>query len=408
MGGAGDSGAEALIEAALELLRTHLGGDVAFVAQLLGDRRVFRYVAGPPDPVVAGTSVPAEDSYCQHIVGGRLPQVLRDAAQDPVAGALRATRDLRVGSHLGVPIVLSDGDVYGMLGCMRHAPHATWGPAELGVVRMLAAILGPHVEAAETERLRLEQRRRRVRALAEAADLELHLVFQPIVSLAEGRIVGVEALARFPDLGDDVPRVFADARHLGVGLELELRAVSAGLEVLARLPDDVYLAVNAGPATITSSEFIDLMRATHAGRVVVEITEHDVVEDYGLLTSAIDELTGLGVRLAIDDVGTGISGLDHILRLSPHTLKIDGALIEGIDASPAKQAMITALLSFAGRVSSTLVAEHVETAAELETLLALGVAFGQGYHLGRPGLLPLAADGASTRRGQTAGTGGTA
>jgi EAL domain-containing protein (putative c-di-GMP-specific phosphodiesterase class I) len=176
-----------------------------------------------------------------------------------------------------------------------------------------------------------------------------------------------------------------------VGLELELRAVRAGLEALTQLPDDVYLAVNAGPATVTSTEFIDLIRATHATRVVVEITEHDAVEDYGLLTSAVDELTALGVRLAIDDVGAGISGLDHILRLSPHTLKIDGALIENIDASPAKQAMITALLSFAARVSSTLVAEHVETAAELDTLQALGVPYGQGYHLGRPGRLPLGA-----------------
>lgn len=397
-----------MIGAALELLRSHLGGDVAFVAQFLEDRRVFRYVAGEPGPVVAGTSDPVADSYCQHIVAGRLPQLLRDAAQDPVAGAMRATRDLRIGSHLGVPIVLSDGDVYGMLGCIRHVPQATWGTAELDVVRTLAAMLGPHLEVAESERLRLEQRRGRVRALAEAGDLEVHLVFQPIVSLTEGRVVGVEALARFPDLGDDIPRVFADARHLGVGLELELRAVSAGLEVLAHLPDDMYLAVNAGPATVTSSEFFDLMRATQATRVVVEITEHDVVEDYGLLTSAIDELTTLGVRLAVDDVGTGISGLDHILRLSPHTLKIDGALIENIDASPAKQAMITALLGFAGRVSSTLVAEHVETAAELDTLQTLGVPYGQGYHLGRPGLLPLGAHGASAEPGQAAGTGGTA
>jgi EAL domain-containing protein (putative c-di-GMP-specific phosphodiesterase class I) len=391
MGDPEGTGADALIEAALELLRSHLGADVAFVAQLLEDRRVFRYVAGEPGPVAAGRSDPAEESYCQHVVDGRIPQLLPDAGRDPVAGPLHATRDLRIGSHLGAPLVLCDSEVYGMLGCIRHAPHAAWGRTELGVVRTLAAMLGPHLGVAEAGRLRLEHRRRRVRALAEAGDLEIHLVFQPIVSLTEGRIVGVEALARFPDLGEDIPRVFADARHLGVGLELELRAVSAGLEVLARLPDDVYLAVNAGPATVISSEFIDLMRATHATRVVVEITEHDVVEDYGLLLSAIDELTTLGVRLAIDDVGTGISGLDHILRLSPHTLKIDGALIENIDASPAKQAMITALLSFAARVHSTLVAERVETAAELDTLQALGVPYGQGYHLGRPGILPLGA-----------------
>jgi EAL domain-containing protein (putative c-di-GMP-specific phosphodiesterase class I) len=394
------TGSDDLIEDALQLLRVHLGVDVVFVAQLVDDERVIRYVDSAPGP---STDADRRDvgceAACRHIVDGRLPQFQRDAAREAVVRALGATVEEPQGRRLTVPIVFSDGRHYGLLGCFGRDRDAAWDEDALEVARMLAAMVSSHVETSEAGRRRREQRRARLRTLTGAGSLELHLVFQPIVSLAEGRTVGVEALARFPALADEVPRVFADARHLGVGLDLELRAVSAGLQQLPRLRDDVYLALNVGPATVSSSKFLELMRGADPQRVVIEITEHDAVEDYRLLNAAIEELTTLGVRVAIDDVGTGYSGLDHILRLSPDTLKIDGALIEDIDTSPAKQAMISALLGFAASVGTTLIAEHIETAAELETLRSLGVQYGQGYHLGHPSHLPPA----ETSRGMVRG-----
>jgi EAL domain-containing protein (putative c-di-GMP-specific phosphodiesterase class I) len=381
--------ADQLIQSALRLLHHHLDVEVVAVSHLLDETAVYRYVHAAPGSVAIqpGTVERASTSYAHSLVDHRLPPFLRNAAQDPVATTLPATHALPIATHLAAPLTLSDGSPYGALSCFSRRVHHDLDAGVLGDVRSLATMLGPHLEAVETARRRHERRRAQLRVLTLTDDLELHLVFQPIVSLDDGEVVGMEALARFPRLHNDTPEVFADARRLQVGHDLELRAVAAALDELPRLPDDIYLAVNVGPTTAASDEFVELLRSTDTHRIVVEITEHEAVEDYRALTAALDTLGGLGVRLAIDDVGTGFSGLDQILRLAPEILKIDGALVHDVDTCPDKQAMIAALLNFAGRVGTTVVAEHVERSEELATLRALGVAYGQGYLFGRPSSL---------------------
>jgi EAL domain-containing protein (putative c-di-GMP-specific phosphodiesterase class I) len=383
--------ADQLIHSALHLLQQHLGVEVVAVTHLLDETAVYRYVHATPGPapVQPGTVERAATSYARSLVDHRLPPFLRSAAKDPVGTTLPATHALPIATHLGAALTLADGSHYGALSCFSPRVHDGLDADDLDVVRSVATLLGPHLEVIEAARRRHERRRTQLRVLTLTDTLELHLVFQPIVSLDDGEVVGMEALARFPTLHNDTPEVFADARRLQVGQELELRAVAAALDELPRLPEDIYLAVNVGPGTAASSELVDLLLTTDAHRIVVEITEHEAVEDYGALTAALDTLGALGVRLAIDDVGTGFSGLDQILRLSPDTLKIDGALVHDVNSSPDKQAMVAALLNFARRVGTTVVAEHVETVAELETLRSLGVAYGQGYLFGRPS--PLAA-----------------
>lgn len=376
---------ERLIQGALQLLQQHLRVDVVTIAHVLEERCVYRYVhATAAAPVKPDDVERATTSFAHSLLRHRLPPFLRDAGRDPVGATLPAARDFRIATHLGAALTLPGGHLYGALICFSHRVRHDLDATDLGVVSSLAALLGPQLATVEAARLRHERRRAQLRVLTLTDDLELHLVFQPIVALEDGETVGMEALARFPTLHNGTPEVFADARRLQVGRDLELRAAAAALDELPRLPDDLYLAVNVGPATAASPEFLDLLRATDPQRIVVEITEHEAVEDYDALTSALDRLGELGVRLAIDDVGTGFSGLDQILRLSPDTLKIDGALVHDVDTSPDKQAMIAALLNFARRVGTTVVAEHVETDAELATLRTLGVAYGQGYLFGRP------------------------
>jgi EAL domain-containing protein (putative c-di-GMP-specific phosphodiesterase class I) len=378
--------ADHLIHSALRLLQRHLRVDVVAVTHLLDETAVYRYVhAAPgPAPVKPGTVERASTSYALGVVERRLPPFLRSAARDPVGARLPATHALPIATHLGAPLTLADGRHYGALSCFSPHVHHGLDAADLDVVRSVATMLAPHLDVVEAARRRHERRRSQLRVLTLTDALELHLEFQPIVSLHDGEVVGMEALARFPTLKNATTEVFADARRLQIGHDLELRAVAAALDELPRLPAGTYLAINVGPATAASAEFVDLLRTTDTHRIVVEITEHEAVEDYEALTAALDTLGALGVRLAIDDVGTGFSGLDQILRLSPDTLKIDGALVHDVDASPDKQAMIAALLNFARRVGTTVVAEHVETAEELATLRALGVAYGQGYLFGRP------------------------
>lgn len=96
------------------------------------------------------------------------------------------------------------------------------------------------------------------------------------------------------------------------------------------------------------------------------------------------------MRLAVDDVGAGFASLRHILRLSPDFIKLDRTLIDGIDHDRSRQALAGGLITFAEKIGAAIIAEGIETPAQLAMLLSLGVELGQGFHLGRPGPLPLA------------------
>ena len=372
----------------LRSLRTHLGLDVAFVAELDELQRVFRYVDSelPGGPVEVGGADPAETSYCRYVVDGRLPQLLADPAAHPVAAALPSTAELGVGTHLSVPVRFSDGSVYGTLCGFALEVREYLDQRDLGALHVMADVVGSYLEEREGQRRQRAQRRSRLDALT--GELDLQMAFQPIVELDGGTVVGAEALARFPTLGQGPAKVFADAWQLGLGTELELKAIRAALTHLPLLPDGAYLSINASPATLTAEEFSGVLDGIDADQVVLEVTEHAAVADAAALLTAIRPLVERGVRLAIDDAGSGFSGLQQILRLSPDIIKLDAALVRDIDTCPAKQAMISGVVTFTSRMHTALVAEAIETAEELTAQRVLGVGHGQGYHTGRPHPLP--------------------
>ena len=121
-----------------------------------------------------------------------------------------------------------------------------------------------------------------------------------------------------------------------------------------------------------------------ADRLAIELTEHARITDYPALSEALTGLRARGVRLMIDDVGAGFASLHHILRLAPDAIKLDRSLTSGIEADPARRALAAALVTFAGEIGATIIAEGIETEDELAALQALGVERGQGFHLGRP------------------------
>ena len=217
------------------------------------------------------------------------------------------------------------------------------------------------------------------------------MVFQPIIELATGKPVGAEALARFPAQPNRSPEEwFADAADVGLGVELELAAIRAAVAQLDALPAGTYLSLNAGPDTVVSPQLHQLLRSAPASRLVVELTEHIAVADYAALTEALDALRCRGVRLAVDDAGSGFSSLQHILNLKPDIIKLDRALVEAIDSDPARRALAGALLTFANEIGAQVIAEGIENLREQTVLRRLGVRYAQGFHLGRPGPIPLA------------------
>jgi EAL domain-containing protein (putative c-di-GMP-specific phosphodiesterase class I) len=378
-----------MVEDALRLLRAYLGVDVVFVSQFLEGRRIFRFVdAAEPGVVTPGEGDPLDETYCAAVVDGRVPAYLPDPREHPVTAAMAVTETLPVGTHFSVPLRLSDGSVYGTFCAFNHEVTPELTEEDLDVVRLVASMVAGHVEEAELARRAAERRRRALQQLVPGQQL-LTLV-QPIVRLSDRTVVGAEALSRFPGGDGDPAAVFAEAWALGVGPDLELAAIAQATWSPRAWPAGGYLGINVSPATVVDERLGPLIDRIGPDRLVLELTEHVRVADYGRLHAGLAELRAGGLRLAIDDVGTGFSGLDHILRLAPDMLKIDGALVRGVDDDRGKRALLASLVTFATEVDAVLVAEQIETDAEAVTLQELGVGFGQGTLLGRPA--PVARD----------------
>ena len=229
--------------------------------------------------------------------------------------------------------------------------------------------------------MRSRERRTRIRRLC--GDGQLETVFQPMIELGSNHHVAYEALTRFPGETRSTRDCFVDAAELGVGLELELAAVKSALTHLGEIPVGTRLSINVSPAVAVTDEFFDLV-APMAERLIIELTEHDPVDDYDSLGQALSHLRTMGALIAIDDVGAGFATLRHILRLSPDILKLDLSLTHAVETDPGSRALTTALIGFADDTGTLIAAEGIETEGELEVLRELGVDQGQGYFLGRP------------------------
>jgi EAL domain-containing protein (putative c-di-GMP-specific phosphodiesterase class I) len=208
-------------------------------------------------------------------------------------------------------------------------------------------------------------------------------VFQPIVDLVTNRTVGYEALTRFDD-GTRPDLQFARARRVGLGHDLELVTTRRSLQESAALPSDAYVSVNVSASfLVESSDLQSILRNFVERPIVLEITEHEEIDDYDAVRLT---LLGLGsnVSLAIDDVGSGYASLRHLLRLAPRIVKLDMEWTESMESEDNYVGAIVALTAMAERMGARLVTEGIETEAQLDLLRSLGVRYGQGYLLGRP------------------------
>jgi EAL domain-containing protein (putative c-di-GMP-specific phosphodiesterase class I) len=377
------------IETILQAVRTHLGMDVAFVAEFREHDRVFRHVdAQGAAPIQPGDAVPLEQGYCQRVVDGRLPQLIVDAQALPEAAALPETQAIPIGSHLSVPIRLPDGHVYGTFCCFSYLADPSLTNRDLQMMKAFADVLADQIERERRQaREEAEQRKRIVEVMEQHHQPKI--VYQPIYDLKTRRMVGVESLSRFQVMPQRTPDVwFAEAAAVGLGPTLEACAARRALDALGELPKDVYVSVNASPEFILSGALAPLLHGVDAHRAVLEITEHASVSDYARLLEVLSPLRALGLRIAVDDTGAGYASMRHILSIEPDLLKLDISLTRGIDHDPKRRALASALIVFAHETRVAVIAEGVETAAELRALRALGVTKVQGYYLGRP--MPLA------------------
>lgn len=360
-----------------------------------GDEMVYWAVSGTAEAQI-GLRLSAAHSLSGLCV--RTGNILRcDDSETDERVDREACRRVGLRSMLVVPLVYR-GVPVGVLKVLSPNPNA-YGARDVRALELMSDLIGASLgravtysalvdkvtsvvddkEAREAE----EIPRERIREVIDRADLRV--VFQPIVDLRDERVQGLEALARFhsdPPLRPD--RWFTAADRFGLGVDLELTAASVALRELDSVPPELEVGINASPETALSEELRRLLESASSRGIVLEITEHASVEDYDELRGGLSELRAAGVKLAIDDAGAGFASLRHILHLEPDIIKLDISLTRDIDANPRQQVLAASLVTFAAETQATILAEGIETDAELQMLKVLGVSLGQGYLLGRP------------------------
>ncbi|HWR22417.1 MAG TPA: bifunctional diguanylate cyclase/phosphodiesterase [Feifaniaceae bacterium] len=218
-------------------------------------------------------------------------------------------------------------------------------------------------------------------------------VFQPIVSLRDGAVLGYEALSRGP-AGTDMESpamLFAVAEASKALWELERLCRTKALSAMQCAKSDTTLFLNVNPCVMEDAKFQkgftrEYLREFDIDprRIIFEITERSAVRDIGEFKEIIHYYKDQQYQIAIDDAGAGYSGLNLISDIHPHYLKLDMQLIHNIDKDTVKQALVKSMQEFAKITGTYLIAEGIETLSELETLIHIGVQYGQGYFIKRP------------------------
>jgi EAL domain-containing protein (putative c-di-GMP-specific phosphodiesterase class I) len=368
-----------------DLLRTakkSLRLSVAFLTRMDGTTQHLEVVESSiPMLFQEGVTQVQETSLCQAILDKKLPAVIPNLKDFPEAMKLPAARLPRIRSYVSVPVTLSDGTLYGTFCAAGLTADKELSKRDKSLMDVLASAASVIVEPQVKDNARRNEVEGRLAPVMAGGGPVIAL--QPIVDLATGAQAGAEALSRFPaewGLTPDV--VFEQAHGVGLGHELEIQALRRAAALLEGT--EGYVAMNVSPATLMTPGCAELLRELPLERVLLELSEHDPVEDYDALLAVLAPFRAAGLRLAIDDVGAGFSSLRHIVVTTPDVIKIDRSIVSGLDADPVLTTLVRSLVEFARGIDARVVAEGVETAAEAAVLRSLDVDYGQGWHFGRP------------------------
>lgn len=222
---------------------------------------------------------------------------------------------------------------------------------------------------------------------------KIDTVFQPIVSLKDGSIIGYEALSRGPKESSLFApnKLFSVAEQNNKTWQLEALCRMKAIEKAKNIDKDKFLFLNVDPMIIKDEAFTKgftkeflLKNNISPESIIFEITEKTAIDDYKSFRNVLDNYIGQGYKIAIDDTGAGYSGLRTLLETRPHYIKIDIDLISNIDTDLFKQALIKTLVTLSNETNMKLIAEGIEREEELKTLIKLGVYAGQGFYIQRP------------------------
>jgi EAL domain-containing protein (putative c-di-GMP-specific phosphodiesterase class I) len=222
---------------------------------------------------------------------------------------------------------------------------------------------------------------------------EVRTVFQPVVDLRTNSVLGFEALSRGPSGTDQQAplNMFEAAEAAGLVFELDRHCRRTALASCRSLPPDAKLFINMFPASMYDDDWkgtalIEMLDryGLGPGRIVLEISEKKAIENYTLFIDAMKTFTDMGFEVAVDDIGSGYSGLETIARLNPRYLKLDMELVKDIDESYMRRETARIVKAFAEKTEAAVIAEGIERDGELQVVQEMGIEYGQGWLLGRP------------------------
>lgn len=368
------------VAALLGTARRSLGLDLTFLSRIDGvDYHLEAYESGRPVALSEGVTVPREVTFCHAIMKGILPAVMPDVRAFPAALELPWAA-MGVASFISVPVILSDGTVYGTLCAAGFEVDDDLGQRDRALMEVLAQAAAVVLEPDVRNRRRNVEIEGRLRPVID--DGGPLVLLQPIVDLSTGRRVGAEALSRFPAEWRKAPDVvFGEAALIGDRERLELQALRRAAAYLPQVRG--YVAMNISPATLWADGCVDFLSRLPLDRIVLELSEHDPIDDYDALGSVLAPLRSRGMGLAVDDAGAGFSSLRHIVATAPDIVKLDRSIVAGVAEDRVLAAVVRSVAQLAEVIGATVVAEGVETAAEAARLAELAVPLGQGWHFDR-------------------------
>ncbi|MFT6689508.1 MAG: EAL domain-containing protein (putative c-di-GMP-specific phosphodiesterase class I) [Colwellia sp.] len=369
----------------LSIVRKHLDMEVAFISKFINKDRVFNIVDSKNEmlPINVSDSDPIEETYCAKIVDNVLPNIIHNTKENDITSRLPITDKLSIGSYIGVPIKLSTGEIYGTFCCYKKSPDDTLNHRDLSFLNAIADIASELIEKNVETEFSHNEMKTKITSVLERNKIDIH--YQPIFNLHSNKIIGYESLSRFYTTPYKSPDIwFAEASQVNLGEELEILAIKSAIKGIDEFNLDTYIAINTSPAYVLNGAVALALQGLDLERIILEVTEHVPITNYSDFRKALEPLRKQGLRIAIDDAGSGYSSFQHVLELEADIIKLDITLTQNINSNHRKYLLAKALCAFSKAINCSIIAEGVETVEELNTLRELGVDSVQGYLLGRP------------------------
>lgn len=376
-----------LVQKLLNSLRLHLNMEVAFLSEFVNGKRRFKVISqANHSNIQVGDEDSLEDSYCFHIVQNHLPQLIKSTSQHKITRELEVTETLNIGSYIGVPVVLSDGKTYGTLCAFKGVSDSRLNQKDLAYVKVLADVSATIIEIQRNHASQDSQLKSELKKIIDGNDFTVKL--HPIIDLNTGHINGYEALSRIKSHNNEWPphKFFESAVYVGLSELATEKVLLAAKNALSVIPENTNIFINITPDLLAKESFVTSILNSDfpLNQLVLEITEHSLIDDYHAVSQLLAPLRDKGMRIAVDDAGAGYSSLRHVIALSPDIVKLDMTLTQNIYRNQTKQALIKALKSFAKDRNFELVAEGIESPQELSALQNIGINYGQGYLFDKP------------------------